>query len=42
MNNQSEMYVLKYNLKYALESNDESLITEKEKQELRKIEKTSK
>ena len=36
------MYVLKYNLKYALESKDENLVSEKEKKQLRQIEKTSK
>jgi len=36
------MYVLKYNLKYALESTDESVITEAEKQQLRQIEYISK
>ena len=36
------MYVLKYNLKYALESTDESVITEAEKQQLRQAEYISK
>jgi len=35
------MYVLKYNLKKALETEDESVITEAEKQQLRQVESTS-
>ena len=36
------MYITKYNLKYALESTDESVITEAEKKQLRQIEGVSK
>ena len=36
------MYITKYNLKYALESTDESVITEAEKKQLRQIEYVSK
>ena len=36
------MYITKYNLKYALESTDESVITEAEKKQLRQIESDSK
>lgn len=42
MNNQSQMYVLKYNLKYALEETDESIISEAEKKQLRQVEYISK
>jgi len=36
------MYITKYNLKYALECTDESVITEAEKKQLRQIEYVSK
>lgn len=39
---QSEMYFLKQNLKLALENDDESVITEAEKKQLRQVEQTSK
>lgn len=39
---QSQMYVLKYNLKRALENDDESAISEAEKKQLRQVERTSK
>lgn len=42
MNNQQEMYVLKYKLKYALEETDGSVISEAEKKQLRQVEYISK
>ena len=36
------MYVLKYNLKYALDCEDSSLVSDAEKKQLRKVEYTSK